>query len=387
MKRTIKNICVISQGYPTDKQPWFPFIDQLLCAFSKMGVNCTCISPQSITKCLIHPEYRRPKYWERDFEGHKIKIYQPFFFSLSNIKLFGISISEYLFERVVYRQFMHLKDRYDVVYGHFWSSGLVAGKIGLHNRIPAFVACGESEIPFQLIKHNFKYKDEIDGVICVSSSCKEESIRLNLCNEDKCAVFPNAINKNLFCKMDKTECRKELGIPLKAFVIVFVGFFSERKGSERLSSAINMLEDNNYYSIFIGSGDKVPTCKNIIFSGVVPHEKIPRYLNAADIFVLPTLKEGCCNAIIEAMACGLPIISSNRSFNNDILDETNAILVDPTNIQEIAEAIKLLKSNEVLRKKMARNSLKKAANLTIERRAIKILDFMEERYRRDRQDK
>lgn len=96
----------------------------------------------------------------------------------------------------------------------------------------------------------------------------------------------------------------------------------------------------------------------------------------ADVFVLPTLAEGCCNAIIEAMACGLPIISSDLPFNDDILDDACSIRINPKSVNEIANAIQLLCGNPNLQNQMSKASLDKAASLTIENRAKKIVDFM-----------
>ena len=109
------------------------------------------------------------------------------------------------------------------------------------------------------------------------------------------------------------------------------------------------------------------------------HNQIPDYLNMADIFVLPTLNEGCCNAIIEAMACGLPVISSNLPFNKDILDESNSILINPQNIEDIAKAIKLLKDNPLKRKELSKGALLAAEDLNIDRRAEKIISFINSR--------
>lgn len=75
--------------------------------------------------------------------------------------------------------------------------------------------------------------------------------------------------------------------------------------------------------------------------------------------------------------CGLPIVSSKRSFNDGILDETNSIRIDPENIDEISNAIELLYNDASLRMSLAQGSLEKAKGLSINNRAKKIIDFME----------
>ena len=93
-----------------------------------------------------------------------------------------------------------------------------------------------------------------------------------------------------------------------------------------------------------------PDCEGILFKGKLPHEEIPLYLNTADVFVLPSLAEGCSNSIVEAMACGLPVISSDLSFNYDILNADNSILVNPNDVGEISAAIKKLMDEGYIKK-------------------------------------
>ena len=94
---------------------------------------------------------------------------------------------------------------------------------------------------------------------------------------------------------------------------------------------------------------------------------------------MPTLAEGCCNAIVEAMACGLPIISSNLSFNDDVLEDAFSIRIDPKNVKEIKEAILKLFNDKELRESMSKKAIEKAKTLTINQRAKNIIAFMEEK--------
>ena len=186
---------------------------------------------------------------------------------------------------------------------------------------------------------------------------------------------PNSTDLSLFYKMDKLACRKQLGIPENKFVVGFVGGFIERKGDKRLLEAVNQLDD--VYVAFAGRGDDKPSGDRVVFCKAMDHEQVPVLLNAVDVFVLPTLAEGSCNAIVEAMACGLPIISSNLPFNDDVLTNKNSIRINPMSVDEIANAIVRLK-DENIRVKMGENALCTAQNLSIEKRAERILNFIEQ---------
>jgi glycosyltransferase involved in cell wall biosynthesis len=155
----------------------------------------------------------------------------------------------------------------------------------------------------------------------------------------------------------------------------------------RLNSALQLIADSEIKAVFIGTGSEDPDYDGIIYKGRVNHDDIPLWLNAADVFVLPTENEGCCNAIIEAMACGLPIISTDASFNHDILNEGNSIVIDCHDVQSIASAIHILKNDEVLRQRLSEGSLKSAEGLSISHRAEMIISFMQSKIDNDKQQK
>jgi glycosyltransferase involved in cell wall biosynthesis len=189
-------------------------------------------------------------------------------------------------------------------------------------------------------------------------------------------VIPNAIDNKIFRLFDKHKCRKQFGISKDTFIVAFVGWFSERKGSRRVARALSLVNKvKPVYSFFIGEGTEDPVCPNILYKGKVKHDEIPIYLNAADVFVLPTQHEGCCNAIIEAMACGLPIISSDLPFNYDVLNHHNSILINPNNVENIKTAIMSLVMDEKLKNELSKGALETSSHLSITDRAITIISF------------
>ena len=167
--------------------------------------------------------------------------------------------------------------------------------------------------------------------------------------------------------------REKLGLQKDLPMGVFVGSFSERKGVIRVNQASNM---QSIPMIYIGEGELQPYGDFVAYSGGVQHDKIPEYLSAADFFVLPTKEEGCCNAIIEAICCGLPIISSNGKFNDDILEDGYSIRIDPNNITQISDAMRKLSVDQVACKKLSENALKQRTRFSLEKRAEAILEFM-----------
>ncbi len=384
-EKDIKNICIISSGYPTDNNPRNTFVDQLVCQFANKNIKCNVISPQSVNSYILDRKKKQKGKWvKRTDQGKKINIYAPKYCSLSNkniIKFNTAKITLKMFKMSVEKEFKKLKERPDVIYAHFINpSGVTATYLGEKYNIPVFIACGESSSALYDVlgeKVIERTLNSANGVIAVSTKNKEmiES-KINM-DFEKIKVLPNGIDSKVFYKMDRKICRKKLGISDDDFTICFVGSFIERKGPLRLMNAVNNIEGVKV--IFIGDGPQIPKSEKVLFCGKVSHNQISEYLSSSDVFVLPTLNEGCCNAIVEAMACGLPVISSNLKFNDDILNETNSIRIDPQNIHEINMAIKLLKNNEELREKLSKGALNSAVALNVEDRAKKIINFIESR--------
>ena len=376
----MKNICFFVRGYPTKEDPFFAFIRPVVCSIADNGYKCTVICPQSVTSAYHNHVKIRPKHWtDITDKGNKIDIFQPKYISVSNYEFKGRSLSLMLEERAFKSGYnLVKKNNFDLIYGHFWDVGMVAADV-TDDKIPLVVVTGEDVINVNKQFDNKKIEKllpRVNGVISVSTANLMESkteglLKLN----PKTIVLPNSVDKKKFCKLDKGDCRNKLGLDPKAKIAIFVGDYVERKGILRVVEAAKSVP--NLKIIAIGKGPQKPESEQIIFKGTVAHDELPLYLNAADFFVLPTLAEGCCNAIIEALACGLPIISSDLSFNKDVLNENNSILIDPLNVDEIANAIKKLVSSDSLQDRLSYGALKTSEQLSIDVRGKKIVDFLE----------
>lgn len=371
------HLLVCSPSWPTSKTIDFVFVDQLCRSFADLGHKVTVIAPQSITKCMMrHIPITKRHYTYQTEKGNTIDIYRPYTISLGNS---GAKLPFGTDEQAVKRAFKKIKDKPDICYGHFWGSIFKLYPLAKAACIPLFGASGEEDVSYY-VNHSEEYKKEVrdylSGVVSVSTKNQQECFSLNLVEPENSIVIPNAIDQTLFFKRDKMTCRKELGLNEKDFVVAFVGQFVPRKGTLRLSDALKKINDPDIKAVFIGSGQEDPDYERIVHKGTVAHDDVPRWLSASDVFVLPTQNEGCCNAIIEAMACGLPIISSNRAFNWDVLNNQNSIMIDPDNVDEIAMAIKTIKEDDERRITMSKAAHITADGLSIQKRAEKIIVFI-----------
>lgn len=375
------NICVNTYRYPGKySSSDFVFVQQLVEKIAEMGHHCYVVCPYNVT------HYRRivSTLDDKKVGAGCVTVLRPYYLSFATLTIRGKSVSYKNRKKALLRGLAQIKDPIDVLYGQFWYAALELYPFAREHQLPLVVATGESVIASTISpRRKYDYiREYVTGVICVSTKNKNESIQLGLTTEEKCLVAPNAIDNSLFKRLDKVQCRKKLGFPEDKFIVAFVGWFDSRKGASRVSSAIDRLHDDSIYSIFVGkklgADYEEPNCKNILFKGVVAHEEVPLYLNAADVFVLPTRHEGCCNAIVEAMACGLPIISSDRPFNYDVLNGDNAIMVEPDDIDAISQALLQIKGNEALRQRMSEKSLEMAQSLTLQQRAEHIVTFIQQ---------
>lgn len=369
-------------NYPSDTRPALQvFVRNLLLELASLGVEITVIAPESLWN-LAKPATKfrlAPAFEVRD----GLRIHRPRYVDFANISLpFGIRTSKWSAEAyasAVLREVGKLKGHFDICLGYFlYPHGQAAALVGKKLGIPSVVALGESS--FGRYKTVFRQQEisrllgQFSGVFTNSALIKDYCVQQYGLAEEKTGVFPNGVDENRFSPQDRQLARQQCGLPPDQPIIISVGQFIERKGPFRTLQAIQSRPEIG--AVFLGYGPQVPTGSQVLYQGTVQHKDVPVWLSAADVFVLPTLDEGCSNAILEALFCGLPVVSSDLPFNRGILNQEVSILVDPLNVEALGNAIFSLIDNPEQRKGMRRAAMEHTQSFRLSDRARRILNFL-----------
>ena len=369
-------------GYPSDTKPAYEvFVPTFLQELGECGASVEVINPQSVWNLAKHGSARRlaPRFEIRD----GIPISRPLYTSYSNIPVpFAGStriLSDRSYARAAIRGFNQRDGSFDLCFGHFiYPHAFAALKIARRLGIPAVASLGESS--FKRYERAYdpatigSLLERFHGVYTNSPLLRDHCVdQFGLC-ADQVPVFPNGVSRDFYPR-DREEARRQCGLPLDRPIVAFVGRLIESKGPLRLVEAIRLRPEIG--AIFLGVGPHKPEGPQVLFQGSVRHEDVPVWLSAADVFALPTLAEGCSNAILEALSCGLPVISSDLPFNRAILDNETALLVDPRNTHDIGRAIAGLVDSTERRTQLSEAALEHAAQFSLRDRARLVLEFME----------
>lgn len=173
-------------------------------------------------------------------------------------------------------------------------------------------------------------------------------------------VIPNGANVNLFHPMESKATREELKLDVDGHYVTFVGYLTKWQGLEQLIevSPIILEKYNDAKFLIIGEGEWRKKLeedvrskgleKSWMFIGNVPYEKVPLYINASDVFVIPKMpmkSDFSPLKLFEALSCGKPVIVTRTEGMKFVEDMNVGFCVDPFNVNEIAQAVFALLEN------------------------------------------
>lgn len=216
---------------------------------------------------------------------------------------------------------------------------------------------------------------EADGIITVSEWSKRDIIRFFPDSKDKVFVTPLAADSK-YKPIDKNICRdilsKKYNITLP--YILYIGGFSPRKNVVSLVDAFSgifkdLSTKHNLVIVGFNKDDYTTLAKicsvnsissNVIFTGFVPEEDLPVLYNGSEAFVYPSLYEGFGLPPLEAMSCGVPVITSNLTSIPEVVKD-GGMLIDPNDAENLKAVLIELLNNDNLKKHYREKGLKRAS--------------------------
>ena len=276
------------------------------------------------------------------------------------------------------------KNEYDLC--HCWT-GWPAGIIGykLRKQVPYIIALRGSDVPGY--SSRLKILDKIvfsslsklvwkNAKFVITNSEGLKKLALKTFNT-KIDVIYNGVDVDEF----KPLKNKKIGKKIK---LISTGRLIERKGYNYLIEALKV--NNNIELTLIGEGNLKKELEdlakknkvNVKFLGRVNHKLISNYLRNADIFILPSLNEGMSNSILEAMACGLPIITTDVGGSKELIKD-NGFIVKKADSETLKYSIEKFLNNPKLIKQMGNTSKKIAKKMNWNNITKKYLEIYNEK--------
>lgn len=244
---------------------------------------------------------------------------------------------------------------YDVVHAHYgFHSALVPAIL---KRRPLVVTFHGSDALLETRRNPLYFRLQkfvvarADRLIAVSSEVEGELTKALGADSSKVSLVPCGVDSDAFRPLDRGACRELSKIDPEQKVAIFVGRLEERKGLDILFQAAERLPEVLFLLIGEGPLDSGPS--NCRFLGARPNSAIPTLLCAADAFVLPSRSEGTPVVVLEAMACGLPVVATRVGGIPDLIrDWVNGFCVEAGDAAALTDRLHTLLSDRKTARQM-----------------------------------
>ena len=212
-----------------------------------------------------------------------------------------------------------------------------------------------------------RYKREFTGLNSISyvALCNWMIVRLKSSSafkNQKIYKIYNSLDTSIFKSIDQKTARKDLGVPLDRKIVLFVSERTDnyRKGGYMLSRIIHILKEENIYFYAIGASEMTNLDENLVQLGVIQDEKtMATVYNIADVLIVPSTEDNLPNVMLEALCCGLPVVSfSNGGMNEIIKPGENGLLVEEQTPEAMISAVQeyFLHSSKYVKANISENS-------------------------------
>lgn len=209
-----------------------------------------------------------------------------------------------------------------------------------------------------------------DRIVAVSEAVKSHLIDAEAVGPSRIVVIPNGVNPALYENLDPATSRRSLELPQDEMIVGAAGRLTPVKDFGNLIRAVARVRDTGIPIRLILAGDgplrpdlealagELDLGDRVIFPGNIGDMR--RFYGALDVFVLSSIREGSPNVVLEAMACGCPVIATNVGGVPELIgDQDSGLLVDPDDPEGLASALLRLAREPRLRANLAKNGRKR----------------------------
>lgn len=239
-------------------------------------------------------------------------------------------------------------------------------------------------------------------IITVSNYEKERIANFFGLNDHKLTAIYNGVGTHFrksLADPSKQAALQRYNLPQRFFF--FLGNTDPKKNTKGVLQAFasfNAWYPNQYHLVMLDYEETVlgqlldeignPALRSRIhLTGYVPNTELPAIISQAQIFLYPSLRESFGIPILEGMACGVPVITSNTSSMPEVAGQNNALIVNPHNAEEIANAMRLIVDDAALSKLLSENGINRAKEFSWENMAKQVLDLYKEVYQEIQKEK
>ena len=221
------------------------------------------------------------------------------------------------------------------------------------------------------------------GLICASYYTKERLLNV-FNNVPPLSVVHYGVNATQFRPRDRNASRKLAGLPESKHVVLYVGDTGWRKNMETLFVSYRKLEKhygNSILFLHVGGDEesvrrleKIFEVTSVLHLPHVPHREIHTYYNAADVFLFPSRYEGFGMPPLEAMASGIPVISSNATSLTEVVGD-GGILLDASDIDGFTDSVIKVLSEPRIAQELTARGITQSSKFSWERASEDSLKF------------
>jgi glycosyltransferase involved in cell wall biosynthesis len=207
-----------------------------------------------------------------------------------------------------------------------------------------------------------------DVVIAVSEGVKRELVAHYIVDEKKITIIHNGVDAETFRPFDKNVSLSKLGLDPQFKYALFVGKYHHRKGLDIAVQSMQLLNEPNLKLLVVGPSPALVQSLHddnfIISLGRISDEELIHAYNASSFLIHPSRYEGHPVTVLEALACGLPVIASKQSKAEIIRNGSEGFIIDDgEDAKKYIECMKLL-LDENVRTQMSQNSTKLAQSMS-----------------------